>query len=456
MKNYDVIVIGSGSGMLIVDEAIAHGLKVALVDKGPLGGTCLNSGCIPSKMLIYAADKVVETEGLRKLGIEAHVSNIDFGFIMDRMRNSIQRDQAHIREALSQSEGLDFYKGEGRFVRDYVIEVDGQRIKGKNIFIASGSRPFIPPIKGLDSLDYLTNETVLQLKEKPRSLIIIGGGYIGVEYAHFFAAMGTKVTIVEMLDRLVAVEEPEISELLRKQLSSRAKVYTGIRVEEVKKSVKTGEVTVMARDADNNRHQLTAQRIMVAVGRRSNADILQVGNTGVETDNRGFIKVNEYLETSKKNIFAVGDANGQQMFTHVANREAMLAADNFLHGTGAKMDYSAAPHAVYSHPQIASVGLREDKAKEHHKILVGKAKYSDVAKGEAMMEKEGFAKVVLEEDSGKILGFHIIGPYAPELIQEVTNAMASEGHINQIMAGMHIHPALSELVQQALSSLEQP
>jgi len=200
--------------------------------------------------------------------------------------------------------------------------------------------------------------------------------------------------------------------------------------------------------------EFTARSILVAVGRRSNADRLKVENTGVELDEKGFIKVNAYLETSRKNIFAVGDINGQQMFTHVANVEASLAADNAIHGKRTKMDYSAAPHAVYSHPQIASVGMTEQAARKQHKVLVGRARYWDVAQGEAMMEETGFAKAVVEADTGKILGFHIIGPYAPILIQEVINAMASGGGIDQIRRGMHIHPAITELIPQALSNLK--
>ncbi len=215
-----------------------------------------------------------------------------------------------MRHDISHSKSLDFYEGEGHFISDYTIEVKGETIKGDKLFIASGSRPLIPPIKGLDRVDYLTNETLLQLKERPDSLIIIGGGYIAVEYGHFFAAMGTKVTIIEMANRLLLAEEPEISALLKEELSKRMDIHTGALAEEVRGNA--GSVAVVIKDKETGREQeFSAQRILVAVGRKSNADLAKVENTGVELDAKGFIKVNEYLETSKKNIWAVGDVNGQ-------------------------------------------------------------------------------------------------------------------------------------------------
>jgi mycothione reductase len=453
MKDYDVIVIGSGCGALISDEAVGHGLKTALIDKAPLiGGTCLNWGCIPSKMLIYPADRIVEIQEAARLGVTAGVKNIDFPAIMERIRQSRRESQLHIRDSIEKTENLDFYEGEARFVADYTIEVNGQDLRGEKIFIASGSRVFIPPIKGLENVDYLTNESVLELEEMPDSLIIIGGGYIAVEYGHFFAAMGTNVTMLEMADRLVLSEEPEIAGLLKKKLGQRMEVYTGAQAEEVKSS--KGGVSVVTRDkSTGGEREFKAQSMMMAVGRRSNADLLKVENTGVELDSRGFIKTNNRLETSRKNIFAVGDANGKQMFTHMANREAAIAAHNAFHEASLEVDYNAVPHAVYSYPQIASVGLREEDAKKDHEIIVGRAMYSDVAKGEAMMEKEGFAKAIVEKDTDKILGFHVIGPYAPELIQEVVNAMTSEGGIDELNQGIHIHPALSELIPTTVNSL---
>ena len=452
MKEYDVIVIGSGSGTIIVNEALMEGLKVALVDKGPLGGTCLNVGCIPSKMLIYPADVIAEIQEAKKLGITAEIKNIDFNSIMDRMRRSVQEGQDHMRRGIRNSRNLDFYEAEGHFIEDYTMEVKGEKIRGEKIFIVAGARPSIPPIKGIDKIDYLTNESVLRLNKGPKSMAIVGGGYIAAEYGHFFAAMGTKVTIVQRNIRLIPDEEPEISELLKREMGKRMDIYTNTEVIKVERKGDNAIVVGMDRDTGGER-SFEAEKVLVATGRTSNADLLKVENTGVETDERGFIKVNEYLETNRENIWALGDIIGKEMFRHVANREAGLAWHNSMHEHRVKMDYLAAPHAVFSHPQIASVGLTEEQAKKNYRILVGKAKYSDVAKGEAMMEEEGFAKAIVERDSGKILGFHIIGPEAPTLIQEVINAMANGEDIWSINQGMHIHPALPELIQATLQNL---
>ncbi len=454
MKTYDIIVIGSGSGMAVVDEAVSDGLKVALVDKGPLGGTCPNLGCIPSKVLIYAADRVLEIKNAKKLGIEAEISHIDFAAIMNRMRTGVRQTQQNMRQGIHELK-IDYYEGEGRFESEHTLEVNGQKLRGEKIVIACGSRPFIPPIKGLDTIDYLTNESALQLKEKPDSLIIIGGGYIAVEFGHFFSAMGTEVTILEMMDRLVLAEEPEIAELLKAELGKRMGVYTGMGVEEVLPSA-DGCKVICKEQATGKRQEFGAARVMVAVGRRSNADTLALDKTGVEQNEKGFIKVDRYLQTSKEGIYAIGDANGQQMFTHIANKEAAIAAENILHNTEMEIGYTAAPHAVYSYPQIASVGMREEDARKQYQeqVTIGKGMYADTAKGEAMMEDKGFAKVIIHKESGKILGFHIIGPAAPILIQEVVNAMESEGHLDELFHAVHIHPALSELIQLTLSNIE--
>jgi dihydrolipoamide dehydrogenase len=250
-------------------------------------------------------------------------------------------------------------------------------------------------------------------------------------------------------------EEPEVSELLKQKLSERMEVYTQTEVVRVKEV--DGGIRVVGRECGGDeRREVVAAELLVAAGRRSNADLLRAENAGIETDERGYIEVNEYLETSAENVWALGDATGEHMFKHVANREASIVWHNFAHDHRVPMDYAAVPHAVFSHPQIASVGLTAAQAAEDHDILVGTAKYLDVAKGQAMMETDGFAKAIVERESGKILGFHIIGPYAPMLIQEVVDAMANDQPAGWVARGMHIHPAMPEVVVNALYSLREP
>ncbi len=455
MKEYDVIVIGGGSGMNIAEFALMHGLKVAVVHKPPIGGTCQNFGCVPSKMLIFPADRIMEIQEASKLGVYAEVQRVDFTTIMDRMRQIRKEEQDHERKGVKQVKNFDYYDGIGHFIEDYVIEVNDEKIRGKKIVISTGTRPLIPPIKGIDAVDFLTNESMLDLEEKPESMVIIGGGYIAAEYGHFFAAMGTQVTILQRQDRLIPQEEPEISELLKQEMDKRMSIQTNIDVIVVRKQ--NSGYLVIGKDVRTSEEKMfTAKTILVAAGRQSNADLLKVGNTGVNLDQRGFIKVNEFLETSKKNIWAFGDAIGKYMFKHVANKEADLVAHNIVHDHKAKMEYHAIPYAIFSHPQIASAGMTEEQAKKNHDILLGKAFYSETAKGIAMMEQKGFAKAIIEQKTGRILGFHIIGPYAPMLIQEVINAMASpDGTPASIFQGLHIHPALPELILVTLQNLKE-
>ncbi|MGZ6226450.1 MAG: dihydrolipoyl dehydrogenase [Syntrophales bacterium] len=453
MKNYDVIVIGSGVGLSIVFKALAAGLRVALVDKGNVGGTCLNVGCKPSKMLIYPADRIREIEEAKKLGIHAEIDHIDFSSIMERMKKAVREGQNYIKKEIEKSKNLDFYSHEAHFVEEYTLEIMNEKIRGGKIFIVSGARPLIPPTKGLDKIAYLTNETVLELKRRPESMIIIGGGYIGAEYGHFFAAIGTKVAIVGRNERLVPNEEPEISDLLRKTMEQQMEIHTGTEVLDVTQSSDSYAVLVKNKKTGEEK-QMKAEKIMVAVGRKSNADPLEVRNTRVETTEAGFIKVNDYLQTTKENIWALGDAIGKQMFTHAGDKEAGLAWHNATQEKKMKMDFRIVPHAIFTYPQIASVGLTEVQARKEYGILVGRAKYSDIVKGEAMMEEESFAKAIVEKDTKKILGFHIIGPEASTLIQEVVNAIANGGNIESITNSMHIFPALSELITETLSNLE--
>ncbi len=454
MEHFDVVVIGTGSGMLIASAAVENGLHVAIVDNGPMGGTCINRGCVPSKMLIYPADVVTAVRDASKLGVSASVHGIDFQNIMDRMHALVTEDTGAQARAVEATPNLKWFKGTAEFTDNYTLRINQEIITGKMIFIVSGTRFRVPPIKGIDSVDYLTSDTVLDLQAPPKSIIILGGGYIGVEYGHFFSGIGTKTILLQKPDRLIAEEEPEISDLLKLELQKRIDVFTGYEAVQIRQE--GNQKIVTARNvADGSIRDFTAEALMIAAGRVPNSDLLKPERTGVKVDPRGFIQVNEYLETDKKNIWALGDAIGKYMFKHAANYEAGLAWHNANHSHKVKTDFSAVPHAVFCEPQIASVGLKEAEAKQAgYHTLVGFALYKDTAMGAAMGSPAGFVKAVVDGSTGKILGAHIIGPDAANLLQEVVVAMnTADRSYTLILQSMHIHPAMSEVVQNAFGNL---
>ena len=456
MENYDVLVIGSGSGMIVASNAIAKGLKTALIEFGSMGGTCINRGCVPSKMLIYPADIATMIREAEKLGINATINAIDFKKIMNRMHKLITEDTTRQARSVEQDPNITWFKESGEFISDYTLKVGTHTIKADKIYIASGARPEIPKIKGIEDVSYLTSDTILDIETLPKTMIIIGGGYIAAEYGHFFTSLGTRVTIIQRSPRILPEEEPEVSELLKEEMQKRMEIHTDHEAIEVTQNASTKTIT--AKNLVNGQiEQFSAETLLIAAGRIPNSDILKPQKTGVELDKKGFVKVNEFLETRKKNIYAFGDAIGKQMFKHVANFEAEIVWHNTIHDHKIKMDYSAAPHAVFTHPQIASVGLKEDEARQKgHKILVGRAFYKDTAQGTAMGETKGFVKVIVDHEKGRILGGHIIGPYASILIQEIIDAMVSgDGTFRPIIMGLHIHPAMSEVVQIAFTNLRE-
>jgi dihydrolipoamide dehydrogenase len=439
MEKFDVLVIGAGSGMIVAANAVANGLKTALVESGPIGGTCVNRGCVPSKMLIYPADVASVIHEAEKLGIKAAIDAIDFDRIMKRTHKLVAEDVERQTRAVEEDSRIRWFKGKGEFVSDYTLKTGEDVVKADKVFIVSGARPNVPPLKGIESVSFLTSDTVLSLEALPKSMIVIGGGFVAAEYGHFFSSLGTKVTIIQRSSTILPDEEPEISGLLTEEMGKTMEVFTGYEAVEVMEKGSTK--TVVARSlASGQVKEFSGEAILIAAGRVPNSDILKPERTGVELDKNGFVRVNEFLETRKKNIFAFGDAIGKQMFKHVANYEAQVAWHNALHDHRLKVDYSAAPHAVFTRPQVASVGMKEAEASQSgHKILVGRAFYKDTAQGAAMAETGGFVKVIVEQETGRILGAHIIGPFASMLIQEVINAMASgDGSFVPIFRGLHI------------------
>jgi len=455
MKHFDVLVVGSGSGMMIADAAVNRGKTVALVEMGKLGGTCLNTGCIPSKMVIYPADLVNMIKHAEELGVKARIEEIDFAAIMKRTRDFIEHDRSSITEAIKEVEGLTYYPTRGEFIGDYTMQVGEETIKANNIFLVSGARPLIPDIKGLDEVPYLTNENVWMLEERPESMAIVGGGFIACEMAHFFSSMGVEVNLLSRSPRLMKHAEPEISDIMTTSMRQRMHIETGIEVTEAHRQ---GDKIKVIGVKNGEEKEFLVTDLFIAAGRRSNADLLKVENTGVELDERGYIKVDEEYRTTKPNIWALGDAIGKAMFKHVANKEAEIVWHSFTHGHSHPLNYDLVPYAVFSWPQVASVGLTEAEARKRGiDYYVGEYSYIDTAKGVAMAEEDGYVKVIVSKNGYKILGAHIVGPHAPILIQEVINVMnAGEGDVFPLIEAMHIHPALSEVVQRSFYNIHEP
>ena len=490
MDNYDLVVVGGGAGLNILNMGLSLGMKCALVEPDKFGGTCLNRGCIPSKILVYPADLIREAQHAKKIGISVKIENIDWNLISKRMWYKINMNQG-IEKGMSKKEGLTIYRGFGEFVDEYtmtIISKEGNELgtfKGEQFVIATGGRSFIPPIEGLNEAGYITSESFFgdKFPDKPwKSLVIIGGGVIAVEFAHVFSAFGTKVSIVEMLPRLVSTKEPEISTFLEKNMGKYLNIYVDHRA--IKVQLENGlKVLTIKNTQTGDEQQIKAEEILVATGRRSNADILKVEKTGVEVNKRRWIITNKFLETSKKNIWCLGDANGLYQFRHKANYELRILKKNIFSEGKHIVDYSSVPWAIFTYPQIGHVGMTEAEAMEKgNEIFVGKHHYSSVAKGYAMgfdqgADDDGFVKLIVDKYR-KILGAHIVGPFAAILVQQFVylmnagftcdkvddldldiipkdvRACPEAGALTPINSSMIIHPSMNELTAWAIGSLK--
>jgi dihydrolipoamide dehydrogenase len=471
MDEYDFLVIGSGSGLDVANVAVGQDQSVAVVEKGPLGGTCLNRGCIPSKMLLYHAEVLETVERAEEFGIHAEVENVDFAEIVREVNEDVSGDAESIRRGLETSPRHELYDGEARFVDDRTVEIsggadDGARLRAERVLIAAGTRPAIPDIDGIESVDYLTSTEALRLEEPPEHLVIVGGGYIAAELGHFFGTFGSDVSIVGRRPNLLPEADEEVGEAFTARFADRFDVYTGY--EAVAAEEADGEVTVEARPypesptvrtaggevtspEEADRVEITGDTLLVAAGRRPNSDTLNLDATGVETDGRDFIETDEYLQTDAEGVWALGDIVGEYLLKHSANHEASAVAGNIFGNEMDAVDYSAMPFAVFASPEVAGVGAREQDLREDDIDYATRTyPYEETALGSAM-HAEGFVKVLIDLE-GEILGCHIIGPEASNLIEEVVVSMkAGSGTVRDIRESVHIHPALSEVVQRAFS-----
>ncbi|GAB3670698.1 dihydrolipoyl dehydrogenase family protein [Salinisphaera aquimarina] len=449
-QHFEVVVIGGGSGLTAAYFAGQDNRSVALITDRPeaIGGTCVNFGCIPTKTLVQSARAVDVIRSTASFGVHVDLRTlrIDFAGIMNNMR-AARADNAAGARRWVESAMTPFFSPV-RFVGDKLLETeDGRRITGDKLFIASGARAAIPPIDGLADTGYWTNEDVLELIEQPASLIVIGGGYIGVELGYFFAALGTEVTVINPDDKLLA-EDDDVRELFTREFGKRARLVTG----RAKRATRTDAgKRVEVADGAGHSHSIEAEQILVATGRQPNTQSLNLAATGVQVDERGAIQVDAHLRTDHADIYAYGDVIGQGMFKHTSSAEGELAyrnSQNDDHRADRAMSYRANPHAVFSDPEVAAVGLTEAECdKQGQDYRVSTLHYADIAKGKIVGAPAGFAKLLIENDSERILGCHIVGPDAALLIHEVVVAMnTTAADASLVRRAIHIHPSLSELV----------
>lgn len=447
---YDIIIIGAGPGGYVAAiKAAQLGAKVALVEKEALGGVCLNIGCIPTKALIKSAKIRRLLDNSEKYGIEIGKESVktDWEKVIKRKDEIVQKLTAGVGMLLKKN-GVDVILGEAKFLSNREVEVNGIVLQGENLILAMGASPILPPIPGMkEALErgaLVTSKELLSVREIPKSLVIIGGGVIGVEYATIFGSFGTEVTIIEKLDNILAnIDDDARALLLRTLKRNNIRIETGATVT----ALNGNEVSY---EKDGNAHTATGEKILLSVGMRPNTAGLEALGINIE---RGAVVTDERMRTNLPNVYAIGDLNGKLMLAHVASREAIVAVENIM-GKDSKIDYDRMPAGIYGFPEVAMMGLTEREAKERSlDYRVGKFPFSALGKALADGESEGFVKIIADNEYGEILGVHIVAENAMEMISEGTITAELEGTVNEMAKTVHPHPSLSEAFMEAAMAL---
>jgi dihydrolipoamide dehydrogenase len=455
---YDVVVIGSGpGGYSAAVRAGQYGLKTALIEKqNRLGGTCLLVGCIPTKALLHTADVWDYFKTPEQQGITCKDPQLNYSQVLDRKNKIVSKHSKGI-EFLMRKNKIDVIRGHATLQGGGRIQVEGpngsQTVEAKNIILATGSEARMLPGLQPDANQILTNIEILDMPAVPRSIGIIGAGAVGVEFASIFNRFGSKVTILEMLPRLVPVEDEEISKELEKHFKKAGiRIETSAKAENIRKN--SGSVSLSVTLSNGNKEDLEFEKLLVAVGRKPNTESVGLENTAVELD-RGFVKVDAYQRTAEPGVYAIGDiVAGTPQLAHVATAEGMVAVAHIAGKPSRPINRNRIPGATYTDPGIGSVGLSEAQARaQGFKVKVGKFPFVANSKATILDKHEGFVKVIAEEQFGEILGVHIIGPEAFELVSEAVTAMEAEATVDTMMSTIHAHPTIYEAVGEAFQNV---
>jgi pyruvate/2-oxoglutarate dehydrogenase complex dihydrolipoamide dehydrogenase (E3) component len=447
----DLVVLGGGVGGLVIASVTAQlGLKVTLIEKSDkLGGDCLHYGCVPSKTLIHSAKVASLMRRGEEFGLSKAVPNVDLNRVMGHVADVVATIQKHDDPERFRGYGCKVIFGRPRFIDPHRVQVNGETIRGSRFVIATGSSPAMPPIDGLDQIDYLTNKTVFSHDNLPRRLLVLGGGPIGVELAQSFLRLGSEVSLVQSNDRLLPKEDSDISDALKQHLTYEGmKIYAGVKAQRVRKV--DGGLDLEC----GNGLTLKGDTLLVAAGRKPNLEGLDLETAGVEYGKRG-INVDSRLRTSQKHIFACGDVCGPYPFTHMAEHQAGVVISNAAFRWPKKIDYSVVPWVTYTDPEVARVGMNETQAKENEtEYQLLHFQFKDVDRALAEVAPYGEIKLLVRKN--RILGATIIGPHAGELLHEVILAMQARIKLGQISAAVHVYPTLAQITRRAVNTYYAP
>ena len=449
--SYDLVVVGAGSGNMLPDSVLA-GRRVAVVEAGLFGGTCLNRGCIPSKMLVYTADVAQTIRDAAAFGIDASLGKADWHAIRDRVFGHIDTVPGKAVDYRRRS-GVDVYTGQARFTGPNELRVGEDTLRARNIVLATGSRPKIPDLPGLADVPYLTSDNVMRLPELPGSMAILGGGFIAAEMGHVFSSLGSKITVIERGPAMLSRHDTDISKAFTTAFGQQVDLRLNTTVQRVDATADGVRLSLLTPDGPA---EVTAAKLLVAVGRRPNSDLLNLPAAGISTDEHGHVRTDHRLRTMVPGVWALGDLANHFQLKHMANAEARVVWHNIVHPDQPReARFPVVPVAVFADPQVASAGATEQELiASGRPYLAATRRYGSTAYGWALQDTTSFVKVLADPETRLLLGAHLIGPQASILVQPLVQAMCLGSTIDDVATGvLYIHPALTEVVEQALLGL---
>ena len=454
MKQYDLVIVGAGSANMLPDEALA-GWRIAIVESDRFGGTCLNRGCIPSKMLVHTADVARTVAEAGRFGVRAELGGADWPAIRDRIFDRI--DPLHERAVdYRRRNGIDVFLGEARFIAPRVLTVGDEELRADRFVVAVGARPHVPDVAGLHDVEFHTSDTIMRIDALPRSMVVLGGGFIAAEMSHVFGSFGTAVTIVQRGPELLTSHDADVRRRFTELAAKRFDLRLGATLERV---APTGAGVAVEFISDGRHQRVEADTLLVATGRVPNSDILDVTSGGLDVDEHGHVVTDDTYVTSVPGVWAFGDLANHFQLKHLANAEARVVHHNLLHPDRPRAAaFTHVPSAVFADPQVASVGPTEQQLQvDKTPYVLARRDYSDTAYGWALEDTTSFAKVIADPTSRQLIAAHIIGPQASTLIQPLLQAICLGNTVDEIATGVfYIHPALSEVVEQTLLALPSP